>query len=142
MNLFHDTHGNLVAIHIPNARRLYTEERTNFITPETATLQVGFIHRKAGASFPRHNHPPIERQVKGCAEVLIIQDGELDAYIYDEESNHVGSVIILKGDVFIQYRGGHEFRVREEVKLMEIKQGPYVEGSKVTYELPAYEQTR
>ena len=36
--------------------------------------------------------------------------------------------ILSKGDIIILFQGGHGFKILEETKIIEIKQGPYVES--------------
>ena len=36
--------------------------------------------------------------------------------------------ILTKGDIIILFQGGHGFKILEKTNIIEIKQGPYVEG--------------
>ena len=36
--------------------------------------------------------------------------------------------ILYKGDIIILFKGGHGFKFYKKTKIIEIKQGPYVEG--------------
>ena len=36
--------------------------------------------------------------------------------------------ILTKGDIIILFQGGHGFQILEKTNIIEIKQGPYVEG--------------
>ena len=44
--------------------------------------------------------------------------------------NNVSSygITINKGDIIILFEGGHGFKILEKSKIIEVKQGPYVEG--------------
>lgn len=115
----------LVAMYVPAAYPAWLHNRNHFITPDSTCLQVGFIHRTTNAHFPVHNHLNIEHTVQGCAECLIVQRGRLHALIYDTDMMLVAELELSTGDVFIQFVGGHEFRVLEDMQLIEVKQGPY-----------------
>ena len=96
-----------------------------FVTPDDATLQVGILSHRGGTDVGRHVHIPLERQITGTAEVLIVQSGCCAIDVYD------GDVLVATrelgpSDVAVLYRGGHNLRVLEDAVLIEVKQGPYL----------------
>ena len=100
-------------------------EQTTFVTEHDANLQVGFVVKPAGDEVIRHDHKPIERQIVGTAEVLIVRTGRGEVDIYDKHRSFVATRSIEKGDVLVLLEGGHAFRFAEQTVLLEVKQGPY-----------------
>jgi hypothetical protein len=96
-----------------------------FVTPDDATLQVGILSHRAGTDVGRHVHLPLERQVTGTAEVLIVQSGYCAVDIYDGE-DLVATRELGPSDIAVLCRGGHNLRVLEDTVLVEVKQGPYL----------------
>lgn len=102
-----------------------TPENTTFLTPPDFSLQVGFVVYPAGGEIARHVHCPIERQVKGTAECLIVQKGRCLIDIYNNEQELVVTRELRTGDIMLMVDGGHGFRMLEDTVLLEVKQGPY-----------------
>ncbi len=100
-------------------------EKTTFLTPPDFNLQVGFVVYPAGGEIARHVHCPIERQIKGTAELLIVKKGRCLIDIYNNEQELVVTRELRTGDVILMVDGGHGFRMLEDTVLLEIKQGPY-----------------
>jgi len=100
-------------------------EKTEFLTPPEANLQVGYIVHPAGYEIPRHVHQPIKRNIVGTCEVLIVRKGRCEVDIYNGERQHIATRELCEGDIIIIVAGGHGFRMLEDTVLLEIKQGPY-----------------
>jgi hypothetical protein len=132
----------LVAIHITNGGSHYEFGKNNFVTDDENILQVGFIHRSAGAIFPAHMHPDTVSSIVGCPEVLVIKEGTIMATVYEPDGNIAFCGMLKEDDIFIQYVGGHEFRVQTACKLIEVKTGPYNPASKVFFNPLQHEQTK
>ncbi|MDQ6671398.1 MAG: hypothetical protein M3069_11725 [Chloroflexota bacterium] len=107
------------------ARASVLPAETTFLTPPECNLQLGHVVYPAGSEIPRHAHLPIERQVVGTTEVLIVQQGRCEVEVYSDDRRHVTTRTLGVGDILIALGGGHGFRVLEDLVLMEIKQGPY-----------------
>jgi hypothetical protein len=101
-------------------------DRTEFVTPDDATLQVGFVVYPAGGEVVRHRHLPITRSIVGTSEVLLVREGRCEADLYDQDQRLVSTVELEAGDVIVLIAGGHGFRMTEDTVLIEVKQGPYV----------------
>jgi hypothetical protein len=114
--------GKLLAYVIPATT---TTERTAFLTPDTCNFQLGFIAYPTGGVVARHTHRPLERNIAGTSEVLLIRSGRCLVDIYDDEKQLVATRELLAGDVVLLLGGGHGFRMLEDTVLLEIKQGPY-----------------
>ena len=100
--------------------------QTTFITPPEAKQQVGFIVYPKDSTIPRHIHRPLERHIKGMAEVLVVRIGHCQIEIYDEQKSLVAVRDLFQNDVIVMVGGGHGFRILEDTVLLEIKQGPYL----------------
>lgn len=100
-------------------------DKTTFVTPEDCTQQVGFIVYEADQSIPRHFHNPIKRQIVGTSETLLILKGKCIIDFYDNNKSTIASHTLNKGDLIIIVGGGHGFRMLEDTKMLEVKQGPY-----------------
>ena len=106
--------------------RAASPERTLFLTPPEATLQVGYVVYQAGQEIARHVHLPVERHIVGTAEVLLVQRGACQVDVYAQDRRLVQSRELHQGDVLIALAGGHAFRLLEDTVLLEVKQGPFV----------------
>jgi mannose-6-phosphate isomerase-like protein (cupin superfamily) len=101
---------------------------TRFLTPDDCNLQVGHVVYPAGASIVRHMHLPVERQIVGTTEVLIVQRGRCEVDVFSTDRTLVRTFELGAGDILIALGGGHGFRLLEDTVLLEIKQGPYAAG--------------
>lgn len=98
---------------------------TQFLTPASATQQVGFVVYPAGGTIAPHRHRPIERRIVGTSEVLVVQTGRCEVDLFDTDGNHLATRELRRGDVIVLNGGGHGFRMLEDTVLLEVKQGPY-----------------
>lgn len=73
-------------------------------------------------------HHTVHREVKYTQEVLFIKKGKLRVDFYDENMIYLESVLLTAGDTILLAAGGHGFKVLEDVEIIEVKQGPYVES--------------
>ena len=101
-------------------------KQTTFITPPEDKQQVGFIVYPKGSVIARHIHKPLERHIKGMAEVLVVRSGHCQIEVYDEQKSLVAVRDLYQNDVVLMVGGGHGFRIKEDTVLLEIKQGPYL----------------
>lgn len=100
-------------------------EKTQFITPGSANMQVGHVVYPAGSVIKRHIHKKIVRKLDRTEEVLVVLEGSCEMDIYDNQKKLAATRKINKGDVIIIFEGGHGFRVIKDLVFLEIKQGPY-----------------
>jgi len=99
--------------------------QTTFLTPDDCNLQVGHVVYPAGGEIARHVHLPIERRIVGTAEVLIVQQGSCEVDVFSNDRRLVAKRELATGDIIVAVGGGHGFRAREDLVLLEIKQGPF-----------------
>ncbi len=107
-------------------RSNWTPGKTEFLTPDTFSLQMGMIVYGKGQSITPHLHLPVVREVHGTNEVVMVRSGSCEVDIYDDERQHLGCYNLNQGDVILLLGGGHGFRMNEDTVLFEVKQGPYV----------------
>ncbi len=100
-------------------------QKTTFLTPSDYKQQIGFIVYPAGGEVPRHVHRPLQRQLVGTSEVLLVRQGHCVADIYNDERELIASRELCEGDVILLVAGGHGFRMLTDTVLLEVKQGPY-----------------
>ncbi len=99
--------------------------RTTFVTPDSLSLQLGFVVYSSGGEVARHTHRPIVRQVTGTQEVIIVREGRCLLDMYDEARTLVATCELQSGDVALLVAGGHGLRMLADTVLLEVKQGPY-----------------
>lgn len=102
-----------------------TAADTEFITPNDVKQQVGFVVYPKGDEIKRHIHLPIKRELIGTSEVILVRKGLVEADLYTQDKDPVGTWTLKRGDLLLLVSGGHGFRCREDTILLEIKQGPY-----------------
>jgi hypothetical protein len=100
-------------------------ERTQFITPDELSLQLGLIVYKAGQGVIPHYHRPVERALHNTLEAILVRSGLCDVDIYDDAQQKIATRTLGTGDLVLLISGGHAFRMREDTILLEVKQGPY-----------------
>ena len=59
---------------------------------------------------------------------MIILDGILKINFFDNNNKFILSKTIKKNDIVILLKGGHGFEVKKNCKMIEVKQGPYLEA--------------
>jgi hypothetical protein len=109
------------------------ETGTTFLTPDSANLQVGIIHRDKGHVVPAHVHLLSPREIRGTAEVLMVQEGAIKVTVYSSDKQYVDHAMLSAGDVILLLKGAHSVEFLEESSLIEVKQGPYLHGQDKEY---------
>jgi hypothetical protein len=105
--------------------QLSVGDGVKFLTPTDYPLQLGLIERKAGYSFRPHIHNDFRYEVNTTQEFLYVEHGRILARIFDLDWNVVAETEVGAGDFLLSVCGGHAFEVLEDVRLIEVKQGPY-----------------
>lgn len=100
-------------------------DKTTFVTQPEWKQQVGFVVYPAGGEIARHVHRPLERQIVGTSEVLVVKKGRCEVDIYNDERQLIATRELRVGDVMLMVGGGHGFRMTEDTVFLEVKQGPY-----------------
>ena len=97
----------------------------SFFTDDKATQQFGYMNHKKGYDILPHRHNKRYSKIFWTTEVIIIQDGILRVDFYDDNEKYLRSKKIYKNDIIMLAGGGHGFKVLKDVKMIEVKQGPY-----------------
>lgn len=113
-------------------RRSEAAGANKFFTADTLPLQVGVLTYPASHVIARHRHRPHQRQITGTPEVIIVQEGTLTLQFYSTPDT-VQAVELAVGDIAILYAGGHGFVANTDVRVLEIKQGPYLDSDDKDY---------
>ncbi len=107
----------------------YRKEGINFLTPNDFSLQLGHMTRPVGYRVVPHVHNPVERHTIGTQEVLFIKNGRVRIDFYSFERAYIESRELAAGDIILLAGAGHSLEVLEEATIVEIKNGPYIEGA-------------
>ncbi|MBO6178658.1 MAG: hypothetical protein J6O04_05770 [Selenomonadaceae bacterium] len=122
----------LLAIIIPHT---YHKPGISFFTPDNFSQQLAYMEHPVEHNIAPHVHNLIKREVYYTQEVLLIRKGKLRVDFYDDDKNYIESCILEVGDVILLVKGGHGFKVLEDLEMFEIKQGPYLgENDKTRFE--------
>ncbi len=107
----------------------------HFFTPDDNSLQVGQQMRPKGTVIAPHAHCEVKTSRTGfLQEVLHIQQGRLKTIFYTNEGLRITERVLEAGDTILLIRGGHGFEVLDDVRMLEIKMGPYDPASKKNLE--------
>jgi hypothetical protein len=106
-------------------RGAQTEERVQFFSDPADSLQVGAFALPQGHEIMPHVHQKFTRTLDHTAEVLILQAGRLRVDFYSIDRTYLQSRELVANDVIVLFDGGHGFVVLEDVRMLEVKQGPY-----------------
>ena len=118
-----DDNGYLIAIILQAG---YDTPGINFISGPELSQQIGVLQHKAGHVIQPHTHLEVPRKVVTTQEVLYIQSGKVEVDLFDDMDRFVCTKTLVANDMIHLIRGGHGFRVIEDAKILEIKNGPYV----------------
>tara|TARA_B100001057_G_scaffold499933_1_gene612585 strand:+ start:1674 stop:2090 length:417 start_codon:yes stop_codon:yes gene_type:complete len=106
----------------------YHSDGIEFFTPNTYTLQLGYMNRPKNYKIEPHIHNEVERTVKHTNEVLFIKSGKVKITFFTNEEEYLKDVVLSEGDVILLIEGGHGFEMLEPTEMIEVKQGPYAGG--------------
>jgi hypothetical protein len=98
----------------------------SFFTKNSANQQIGFMSHPKNYLIKPHRHQKRETKIFITSEVIILQKGKLRVDFYNPKKNYLFSIILKKNQIIMLVHGGHGFKVLEPVKMLEIKQGPFV----------------
>lgn len=108
-------------------RNDFSGKGIHFVTPPEFSQQLAYMCHPAGKTIQPHVHNPVHRDVTYTQEVLFIKRGKLRIDFYDENKEYLESRVLASGDVILLASAGHGFEVLEEIEMIEVKQGPYLE---------------
>ena len=97
----------------------------NFFTDKSATQQFGYMNHKKNHIILPHRHNMRVSKILFTTEVIIIMEGILRVDFYDPKEKYLFSKKLYANDLIMLSNGGHGFKVLKDVKMIEVKQGPY-----------------
>ncbi|MDA7791514.1 hypothetical protein N8988_05605 [Opitutales bacterium] len=106
-------------------RKDFNNPGINFFTPNDYSQQLAFMSHPLGKEIQPHIHKKVQREVNYTQETLFIRKGKLQVDFYTDEQAFLESRILEAGDVILLIKGGHGFKVLEDLEMFEVKQGPY-----------------
>ena len=107
-------------------RNSYKKKKgVSFFTDDKATQQFGYMNHKKGYDILPHRHNKRFSKIFWTTEVIIILDGILRVDFYDDKEKYLHSKKLYKDDLIMLSAGGHGFKVLKDVKMIEVKQGPF-----------------
>ena len=106
-------------------RKDFHEEGIHFFTSNEFSQQLAYMSHPSGKEIQPHIHKKVQREVNYTQETLFIRKGKLQVDFYTDEQEYVESRILESGDVILLIKGGHGFKVLEDLEMFEVKQGPY-----------------
>ena len=102
-----------------------SKKGVSFFTDKNATQQFGYMKHKKNYYIKPHRHNKRQSRILLTTEVIIILDGILRVDFYDHKEKYLKSKNLYKNDIIMLSDGGHGFKVVKDVKMIEVKQGPY-----------------
>jgi hypothetical protein len=84
-------------------------------------------HPKSTKIIP-HTHQIYARTIEDTQEVLLLRRGRLRVDFFTDSEVYLESVIMEEGDVLLLISGGHGFEALEDIDMVEVKTGPYMES--------------
>ena len=107
-------------------RKSYKKKKgVSFFTDKDATQQFGYMNHKKNHIILPHRHNKRQSKILLTTEVIIILDGILRVDFYDTKEKYLFSKKLFSNDLIMLSNGGHGFKVLKDVKMIEVKQGPY-----------------
>ena len=98
----------------------------NFFTDRKLLQQVAYMNHPKGYSILPHIHKKNIRKISGTSEVLIILQGKIKINFYNTSKKYLFSKNAKKNDIVILISGGQGFKMLNNCKFIEVKQGPYL----------------
>jgi mannose-6-phosphate isomerase-like protein (cupin superfamily) len=106
-------------------RKNFDKPGISFFTPNEFSQQLAYMSHPAGKEIQPHVHKRVPREVHYTQETLFIRKGKLQVDFYSNNQEYCKSRILEAGDVILLIKGGHGFKVLEDLEMFEVKQGPY-----------------
>lgn len=114
--------GTLIAIFVLPT---FEKEGANFISEQAFPLQLGVGIYRQGVNIKPHIHLKKKSIISEIHEVVHIEKGRAIVDLYDTVGKYIKSIETPMGTTILFVAGGHGFRMLEDTKLVEVKQGPY-----------------
>ena len=106
-------------------RRSFHDSGIHFFTPNEYSQQLAYMSHPVGKEIQPHVHKKVHREVLYTQETLFIRKGKLHVDFYSDDQIYLESRVLEAGDVILLIKGGHGFKLLENLEMFEVKQGPY-----------------
>lgn len=106
--------------------KFFKRNETVFYTSLDDELQLGLISKNKNSKIMAHKHKPKKRVITNTSEVLLLISGLVIVNFYDETDMLFKKETLKRNDILLIFKGGHSFEFIKDSKLIEIKQGPYL----------------
>ena len=106
-------------------RENFHKQGIHFFTPNDYSQQLAYMSHPTGKEIQPHVHKKVQREVHYTQETLFIRRGKLQVDFYSDAQQYLDSRVLEAGDVILLIKGGHGFKVLEDLEMFEVKQGPY-----------------
>ncbi|MBP7654507.1 hypothetical protein KA977_13865 [Candidatus Dependentiae bacterium] len=117
--------GNIIAIIIPAS---FEKPGLHFFTPDTFSQQLAYMHHPEDHKISPHIHNLQLREIHFTLETLFIRKGKVKIDFFNEKKEYIMTRTLSTGDVILLSAGGHGFTFLEPTDIIEVKQGPHVDG--------------
>ena len=97
------------------------------LTDPTQPLQIIAHKRNVGSHTKAHTHKPMERTTQSLQECLVVLKGKIKVDFYTPAQKLFKYIYVSAGQTIIFMNGGHAVHILEDTKLIEIKNGPFIE---------------
>ena len=110
-------------------RKTHQWSETQFLTPNHLYQQIGLLFYEKNKDVRPHAHYKVPRTVDVTMEVLFCVSGRIVYTFYDSENNwkEITSCELTEGDLLCLFGAGHGGKALEPTRLIEVKQGPFLE---------------
>ena len=108
--------GDVVAIIV---RKDFEKDGIHFFTPNDYSQQLAYMSHPTGKVIQPHVHKKVQRNVHYTQETLFIRKGKLQVDFYSYDQQYLESRVLEGGDVILLIKGGHGFKVLENLEMFE-----------------------
>lgn len=105
------------------------KEGIRFFTESDNEFQAGVMERPVGYTVKPHTHPGTKRTTENLSEFLYVERGSIRVTVYDKSWQELAVEELSQGDFFLFFRGGHGIEVLTDCRMIEVKQGPYLDAA-------------
>jgi hypothetical protein len=107
----------------------------SFLSDGNWGLQIGVNLYDAGSRCAPHEHlgksnDDLRALIGQAMEVLYIVEGRCEIDIFSTDRQLLNTSVVESGDIVIFIKGWHGLRFLTKTKIMECKQGPYINREK------------
>jgi len=107
----------------------YKQDGIKFLSPNDHALQLGYMTRPKGYQIMPHVHNPVHRHTIGTQEVLFMKKGKIRIDFFSFKQEFLESRELSTGDLVLLIGAGHGIEVLRKSEIIEVKNGPYIEGA-------------